>query len=154
MKGRKAIPTKTHEARGTKPQKDRSREPKLNPGRPEPPAYIAMNTVAMHEWNLIVGQLEARRTLGKEHRITIANYCLCVARLSAAQQVIDEEGMTYETEHGPKRRPEVIIVEKCIEQLIRYSVEMCITQASQSKATAAPEDKPNDPKKRFFKTTG
>jgi len=151
MKGRKRTPTTLLISRGSRYAKRRSGEPIPVPGRPEAPAFVASDEVAAAEWDFIVGHLEQMGTLAIVNRMLIASYCLCVSRQTAAAAFIRENGMAYDTEAGRKKYPEVTIAEKCTEQIKAYMAEMCVTQASQSRATARkPEEKQDQGKKRFF----
>ncbi len=148
MKGRKRTPTPILKMRGSRRATTRPNEPPLELGRPEPPAYIASDPVAMDEWNRLIPQLEARRTLCPLDRILVANLCLSVARLSEAQGRIAEFGQCADSSRGRRKLPENSIVEKCLEQIKSYMAELCITPASQSKAAARPDDKQAMPLRR------
>lgn len=106
------------------------------------------------------------RTLSPVHRWLLAGFCITVSRLAKAQAVLDEMGLTQPIEvktitrqngdeevieKGEQKRPEVGIVSDCTAQIKAYMAELCITPASQSKATAKPAPKDGKlGKERFF----
>lgn len=151
MKGRKRTPTPILRMRGSWRAKSRTNEPQAPAGRPEAPSFIVADSVALAEWERLVDQLDAMGTLSTVHRGLVAGYCLTLARLTAAQAVIAANGMTADTDSGPKKRPEVVIVEKCTEQIRSYAAELCITPGSQSRAVTRKSAEPENKKARFFK---
>jgi len=165
VKGRKRTPTPVLKLRGSWRGKTRKDEPIAPKGTPEPPAIVSADPVALSEWNLAVSQMSDMRTLSPVHRWLLAGFCITVSRLAKAQAALDEHGLTQPVEvktirrqngdeetieKGEQKRPEVAIVSDCTAQIKAYMAELCITPASQSRATAKPADKPADKKKRFF----
>lgn len=166
MKGRKRTPTPVLTLRGSWVAKTRKGEPVAPAGTPEPPEIVSADPVALAEWNLAVSQMSDMRTLSPVHRWLLAGFCITVSRLAKAQAVLDERGLTQPVEvktihrqngdeevieKGEQKRPEVSIVSDCTAQIKAYMAELCITPASQSKATAKPAGKDGKPgKERFF----
>src|SRR6185369_17058934 len=141
--------------------KTRKNEPVAPSDLPEPPATVKADRVALAEWNLAISQMTGMRTLSSVHRWLLAGFCLTVSRLVKAQAVISKKGLTQPVEvrtitrqngdeevieKGEQKRPEVGIVSDCTAQIKAYMAELCITPASQSKATATAKspDKPAD----------
>ncbi len=149
MKGRKRTPTPVLKLRGSWRAKTRPGESSLPVERPEAPAFIHSDAVAMEEWEFVVSQMEELRTLAKIHRMLIASYCLAVSRLTKAQAVLDEEGQTQLGKNGDCKRPEVSIVETASRDIKGIMAELCITPGSQSRVTAKPA-KAQDKKAKFF----
>lgn len=98
---------------------------------PAAPAWLP--TLGKAEWKRIVPQLVADRKIAAHELQTVESYCLAVATMRQAEAVIAREGLTYESEHGPKRRPETTILKETMEASRRLAAELGLTPASRAK---------------------
>lgn len=97
--------------------------------------------LAKIEWKRVVPQLVASRKIAAHELQVVESYCLAVALMRQAEAVIQKEGMTFESENGPKRRPETTILKENIEASRRLAAELGLTPASRGKNSGgAPGD--------------
>lgn len=89
--------------------------------------------LAKIEWKRVVPQLVMSRKIAAHELQVVESYCLAVALMRQAESVIQKEGMTFESEHGPKRRPETTILKENIEASRRLAAELGLTPASRNK---------------------
>lgn len=150
MKGRKRTPTQILKLRGSWRAKSRKDEAAAPEGIPDPPETISADPIALEEWQIAVSQMSVLGTISPLHRWLLAGFCLTVARLVKAQDVLQKHGLTQITEKGEQKRPEVSIVSDCTAQIKAYMAELCITPASQSKAVGKKPESPAGGKSRFF----
>lgn len=85
------------------------------------------------EWRRVVPQLVADRKIAAHELGTVESYCLAVATMRQAEAVVAQKGLTFETENGPKRRPETTILKENLEASRRLAAELGLTPASRSK---------------------
>lgn len=98
---------------------------------PAAPAWLP--SYAKAEWRRVVPQLVADRKIAAHELGTVEGYCLTVARIREAEEVIARLGMTFESDSGPKRRPETMILKESIEAARRLAAELGLTPASRNK---------------------
>ncbi len=98
---------------------------------PNPPAWLP--THAKAEWRRVLPQLVADRKIAAHELATVEAYCLAVSGMREAQAIIAVEGMTFESESGPKRRPETSILKESLEAARRLASELGLTPASRTK---------------------
>ena len=81
-------------------------EPKPRVGTPQCPAFLG--EVAKAEWRRIIPEMRAMGTLNTADRAEMAKYCQAWSRWIECERVIDEQGMTFQTDKGyVVPRPEV-----------------------------------------------
>lgn len=85
------------------------------------------------EWRRVMPQLVAGGKIAKHELGTVEAYCLSVAQMRQAEAVVAEKGMTFESESGPKRRPETTILKENLEASRRLAAELGLTPASRAK---------------------
>ena len=137
------------EARGSRRAKYRPREPKPSSKEPVCPSYFP--PVARAEWKRIVPLLREMKILSTCDRVALENYCMAYSRFRQAQAVIADKGLTFEGMHGPKKRPEVTIAEKCQEIMKVFCQEFGLTPAARARVDAkgiGPDAVPED--EEFF----
>ncbi len=98
---------------------------------PPAPAWLPPHGKA--EWRRIVPQLVADRKLAAHELQSVESYCVSVARIREAEEVIQREGMTFMSAQGPKRHPATAILKEHQEAARRLLVELGGTPASRSK---------------------
>lgn len=98
---------------------------------PNPPSWLPAHGKA--EWRRVVPQLVADRKIAAHELATVESYCLAVATMRQAEAVVAKMGLTYESESGPKRRPETTILKENLEAARRLAAELGLTPASRAK---------------------
>jgi P27 family predicted phage terminase small subunit len=122
-------------------------EPKPRAGAPACPAWL--DAEAKAEWKRILPELQALKLLTKVDRAALAGYCQSYSRWRTAEQAIAKYGLTFETERGPRKRPEVSISEKASALMKGFLQEFGLSPASRSRVHV-PTDKPTDPLDAFL----
>ena len=85
------------------------------------------------EWRRVVPQLVADRKIAAHELGTVEAYCLAVARTREAEAALQLHGLTFQSDSGPKRRPETTILKENIEAARRLAAELGLTPASRTK---------------------
>ncbi|RVJ21851.1 phage terminase small subunit P27 family [Sinorhizobium medicae] len=98
---------------------------------PKPPTWLPTHGKA--EWRRVVPQLVADRKIAAHELGTVEAYCLAVANMRQAEAVVSKLGMTFESDSGPKRRPETTILKENLEASRRLAAELGLTPASRGK---------------------
>jgi P27 family predicted phage terminase small subunit len=98
-----------------------------------PPAPKWLPPHGKAEWKRIVPQLVADRKLAVHELQSVESYCLSVARIREAEEVIQREGMTFMSDSGPKRHPATAILKEHQEAARRLLIELGGTPASRGK---------------------
>ncbi|MDN2580242.1 phage terminase small subunit P27 family [Aquibium sp. ELW1220] len=88
---------------------------------------------ARTEWRRVVPQLVADRKIAAHELATVESYCLAVATMRSAEEAVRKHGLTYESDSGPKRRPETTILKENLEAARRLAAELGLTPASRTK---------------------
>jgi len=100
---------------------------------------------ARAEWRRVVPELAAVGLLTVVDRAALEAYCVAYARWQAAELVLTECGLTFETEsHYVMQRPEVAIANNAAKQMRAFMVEFGMTPSSRARVTL-PERKQEDP---------
>lgn len=98
---------------------------------PSAPSWLPLHGKA--EWRRVVPQLVADRKIAAHELGTVEAYCLAVARTREAEIALQRHGLTFESDSGPKRRPETTILKENIEAARRLAAELGLTPASRGK---------------------
>ena len=98
---------------------------------PRAPSWLPAHGKA--EWNRVVPQLVADRKIAAHALQTVEAYCLAVARTREAEAALQQHGLTFMSDSGPKRRPETTILKENIEAARRLAAELGLTPASRTK---------------------
>lgn len=85
------------------------------------------------EWRRVMPQLVADRKIAAHELSTVESLCLAVARMREAEEALQLHGLTFESDSGPKRRPETTILKESIEAARRLAAELGLTPASRNK---------------------
>jgi P27 family predicted phage terminase small subunit len=110
-----------------------------------PPAPSWLPKHGKYEWKRVVPQLVADRKIAAHELQTVEAYCLAVARMREAEAALQLYGLTFESDSGPKRRPETTILKESIEAARRLAAELGLTPASRTKNKGgAPGDDEDD----------
>lgn len=100
-----------------------------------PPAPSWLPPYGKTEWRRVLPQLVADRKIAAHELSTVEAYCLAVARMREAEEALQRHGLTFESDSGPKRRPETTILKENIEAARRLAAELGLTPASRGKNT-------------------
>lgn len=100
---------------------------------PNPPKWLPAHGKA--EWRRVVPQLVADRKIAAHELSTVESYCIAVAGMRQAEEAVRRYGLTFESDAGPKRRPETTILKENLEAARRLAAELGLTPASRTKNT-------------------
>ncbi len=98
---------------------------------PSAPSWLPEH--GKREWKRVVPQLVADRKIAAHELQTVEAYCVAVARMREAEAALQLYGLTFESDSGPKRRPETTILKENIEAARRLAAELGLTPASRGK---------------------
>lgn len=73
--------------------RSRTRGPTVSQGRPERPAWIQRDPIAVEAWIRIVAMLEARRTLSEHDGDAVLLACLAESEYRHADELIRRDGL-------------------------------------------------------------
>lgn len=118
------------------------------PSQPQPetkapscPEHLAGEARA--EWERIAPELLRLGLLSHIDRAALAAYCVAYGRWVEAEKHLNQHGLT----NGEKKSPYLLIAEKALDTLRKFSNEFGLTPASRSKVSAQP---PSDDDDGFF----
>jgi len=143
-KGRKSIPTKVKQIRGTFRQ-DQSVTNEMIPSRvdgiPKPPTILVKEAATL--WNETVKELYELDMLHGVDLPLLAAYCQEMATYFECSAYIQDKGKTYEDSHGnPHTRPEVIIQRNSLDRALKLATQFGFTPSARCKIEApAKQDK-------------
>jgi P27 family predicted phage terminase small subunit len=147
--GRPRKPTHLKLIEGTH-RKDRAnpKEPKPKAGTPQCPKTFG--EAARAEWKRIIPEMRAMGILNTADRAEMARYCQFWARWQECEQVIDEQGMTFQTEKGyVVARPEVNNALKYAKQMSESASKLGLNPQARS-TVKVPDAKPKADNTRDF----
>lgn len=98
-----------------------------------PPAPSWLPAHGKAEWRRVVPQLVADRKIAAHELQVVESYCVAVARTREAEAALQQHGLTFMSDSGPKRRPETTILKENIEAARRLAAELGLTPASRTK---------------------
>ena len=137
MAGRKAKPTAVKKLEGNPgKRKLNDKEPMPVKGMPTCPAWLMPE--AQTEWKRLAKILSEMGVLKEVDRTAFAAYCQSYARWKEAQEHINSEGATYETENGMQRpNPYVAICNTEQRLMMSAASEFGLTPSARSRIMAA-----------------
>lgn len=144
MAGRKPKPTAVKKLEGNPgKRKLNTREPMPDKGMPDCPKWLLPD--AKEEWNRLCEKLNQMGVLTDIDRAAFAAYCQSYARWKEAQEHINSEGATYETEKGMQRpNPYVAICNTEQRLMMSAASEFGLTPSARSRIMAASSVNKND----------
>ena len=144
MAGRKPKPTAVKKLEGNQgKRKLNTKEPVPGKGMPDCPKWLLPE--AKEEWNRLCEKLNQMGVLTEIDRAAFAAYCQSYARWKEAQEHINSEGATYETENGMQRpNPYVAICNTEQRLMLSAASEFGLTPSARSKIMAASSANKND----------
>lgn len=142
--GRKPKPTALKELEGNpSKRKLNTREPKPEKGIPTCPDWLLPE--AKREWTRLAENLGKLGVLTKIDRSVFAAYCQSYARWKEAQEHIDREGSTFETDKGYQQQtPWVGIANTNQKLMLQAASEFGLTPSSRSRIVVDPKDSGTD----------
>lgn len=144
MAGRKPKPTAVKKLEGNPgKRKLNTKEPMPGNGMPDCPKWLLPE--AKEEWNRLCEKLNQMGVLTDIDRTAFAAYCQSYARWKEAQEHINSEGATYETENGMQRpNPYVAICNTEQRLMMSAASEFGLTPSARSRIMAAASVNKND----------
>lgn len=118
--------------------------PGTSPVEHVPPAPSWLSKDGRVEWERVASILiHERKTLTVADLATFANYCVAVGQVAEASRIIEAEGLTFSTEHGPRKHPAVAIRSDGLMQARQLAGELGLTPVSRSRP-AMRDEGPDD----------
>lgn len=135
--GRKPKPTALKLLEGNPGKRELNQfEPKPTDGLPICPEWLMED--AKEEWYRLAAVMNKMGILSEVDQSAFAVYCQTWARWKEAQEHIDREGSTFETDSGQiKRNPWVAIANEWQAKLMSVCGEFGLTPSSRSRIVAA-----------------
>ncbi len=101
--------------------------------RAVPAAPKDMPKRAAAEWRKVLGVLVAESKIAEHELPIVEAYCRVVAHIEECEKAIAIHGMTFESDSGPKRRPETMLLKEYHATLRQLANELGLTPASRAK---------------------
>lgn len=98
-----------------------------------PPAPKWLPAYGKAEWKRLVPILVADRKLAVHELQSVESYCISVARIREAEEIIASEGLVIMGARGPQRHPATAILKEHQEAARRLLIELGGTPASRGK---------------------
>lgn len=98
-----------------------------------PPAPKWLPAYGKAEWRRLVPILVADRKLAVHELQSVESYCISVARIREAEEIIAREGLVIAGPRGPQRHPATAILKEHQEAARRLLIELGGTPASRGK---------------------
>lgn len=136
MAGRKPKPTPLKKLEGNPgKRKLNEKEPEPGNGMPTCPKWLLPD--AKREWRRLARKMNQMGVLTVVDRAAFAAYCQSYARWKEAQDQLNSEGATYETENGMRRpSPWVAICNTEQRLMMQAAGEFGLTPSSRSRIVA------------------
>lgn len=136
MAGRKPKPTAVKELEGNPgKRKLNKKEPKPDKGMPTCPEWLLPE--AKQEWERLCEKLNQIGVLTEVDMAAFAAYCQSYARWKEAQEHIDAEGSTFETEKGYQQQtPWVGIANTNQKLMLQAAAEFGLTPSARTRIVA------------------
>ena len=149
MRGRRPLPTKVKELKGTlRKNRVNRKEPKLNPRFPRPPRGMPKEERAI--WRQLAKVIDPLKVTASSDQATLELLVAAIARWRRAVEHLRTEGEYYEAETRQgsvlvKLHPAVGVAERAERFILRTFIEFGLTPAARSKVDAK-ESTEEDPK--------
>lgn len=101
--------------------------------RAVPAAPKDMPKRAAAEWRKVLGVLVPESKIAEHELPIVEAYCRVVAHIEECEKAIAIHGMTFESDSGPKRRPETMLLKEYHATLRQLANELGLTPASRAK---------------------
>lgn len=101
--------------------------------RAVPAAPKDMPKRAAAEWRKVLGVLVAESKIAEHELPIVEAHCRVVAHIEECEKAIAIHGMTFESDSGPKRRPETMLLKEYHATLRQLANELGLTPASRAK---------------------
>lgn len=147
-RGRKPTPTHILKVRGSWRANINRDEPQPDPGEPDKPDWLC--PVGSTIWAQMVPLLLGMRVLTKADGPALGRYCEYFADWLACRLHVLDNGLTYETEKGPRETPEATRMLRLEQAMSRLEQCFGLTPSARSRITV-PGAKPAEEKDRFFR---
>ena len=150
VRGRKPKPTNLKVLEGNPGQRPlNENEPKPKPIAPDCPDWLA--DVAKEEWKRIAPQLETLGLLTQIDMAMLAGYCQMYARWKAAELILAEKGLTFETPSGyEQQRPEVSIAKNALSEMRTLAAEFGMSASSRTRISLPDVLQDDDPMEQLL----
>lgn len=141
MKGRKRKPAALKIMDGNPGKRAIKPEPQPKAGTPLCPEWFGDDARA--EWCRVVPELERLKLLTVVDGAALEGHCLNYARAIECERILKEKGPTFDSMHGPKKRPEATVAKECWSMVRAFLAELGLSPAARARLPAA-DDKDTD----------
>jgi len=130
----------------------------LNIAEPQPRADAGycprwLPDEAKRAWRIVAPELRRLGLLTVVDALQLAAYCMAYARWRQANELLEEEGLTFTTDKGyVQQRPEVAIAGKALAEMRALAQEFGMTPASRSRISL-PGEQTEDPLVAFLRSS-
>lgn len=144
MAGRKPIPTKLKQLKGT------ARKSRINKHEPKPEAVVPLapnhlSILAIAEWDRVTGELYSLGLLSQIDRASLAAYCQAYGRWVQAEKELNEQGLTITTSNGNViQNPLVGTANRAMELMHKFLTEFGMSPSSRARVSATPPQEKSD----------
>jgi P27 family predicted phage terminase small subunit len=119
-------------------------EPIFEEKMPSCPGHL--DKVGKKEWKRILKLLKSAGVVTAADTATVAAYCECYSRWIDASTRLSTTGLVVRTPNGfPVQSPYLNIVNRALDQMKAFAVELGITPSSRTKVSTVGGDKKEDP---------
>jgi len=142
-KGRKPKPTKLLKLHGTFQKCRRSaKEPEYKVSVPDCPDWLG--DIAKLEWERMTAELKESGIIAKIYQVPLALYCQAYEDYLTALENVRDEGISYRSDKGNQiQNPEVNVMHKAREVLMKIAVEFGLTPSSKTRVRSDKPQKAN-----------
>lgn len=98
-----------------------------------PPVPSWLPAHAKAEWRRVLPVLVHARKISAHELQTVEAYCIATARIREAEEIVQREGLTFMTPHGPKRHPATVLLKDAMESARRLADALGLTPAARTK---------------------
>lgn len=115
------------------PQRRNKNEPKPRPGWPEIPEEVEADDYARAKWFQTCQTLDEMRILTTADLDLLAAFCRTYSEYRKRLAHMDEHGITFDTEKGPKITPQAQDVHKYADRMLKQIAELGLTPSARSR---------------------
>ena len=150
MRGRKPKPNSLKLIQGSR--NINPNEPTVSTDLPDCPPIVKGD--ARKEWMRLVPELHRAGLLTRVDGVAFAAYCKTYARWVKAEKALEsEDTIVVRATGAPMVNPAVMLVQKLLDQMLKYLVEFGMTPSSRSRIKAGPP-KDDDELTQFISNSG
>lgn len=129
-------PEEIKKLEGTSRADRRRNSPKPAPAKTTPPDGLDDDALAF--WNEVAPQLSHLNVLTKNDLLALRAAAKCYSRWIRAENACSTNGLVFQVNGGPRRRPETTIAAEALRELRLWLIEFGMTPAARTRVEVAP----------------